>query len=306
MGLLRPRDDKKVFTVFYTRSSEQSAITSDNVIQLLASEKVRIKSEFTVTDSEFVFICQQLQNGRPADTKWSRQLKKAFLALEQLVDHKLRKELEFGAMDKVWLAPAVNTDRKRTNYITSAFSSSGGGKSYAIQSLDDIPKVTLFGSVGGDDPSYDKLRDALRERFAWVDPREMTAEQFDYKTYAIGSALIFDDIDSISDSRVRKRMQRFRDSCFEVARHRSQLIFATAHLFHSYQATAKMRNSSRWMMLFPRSTPHVLDSILDRDYGWTRQRRQDLIRKCKADSRMTFVGRQHPAHILTEKRLMLL
>ena len=304
---------KKIFSIYCTERKGKSAIVSDNIKKLLRSEQLRILTEFNITPAEFQHLCQHHQGGKPADVAWPRGLKRAYLEIQKSTDSKLKGELEFDKDEDVYLAPAFNTNALRTNYISTAWSSSGGGKSYAIQgillrnpSIADIPMTYLFGSVGDEDPSFDKLRERLRERFKFVKPSDMKAENFNYREYEIGACLIFDDCNSISNKRTRAQMIQFIDTVLEVARHRSQIIIISNHLYHNYAATSKMRNSSRYMLLFPRNTPKVLRSILEIDYGWSKQKRQAMVRKCRDDSRMTFLSKNHPSYLMSEKRLVLL
>ena len=303
----------KIFSVYFTTRDGQSAIVSENIQKLLQGEQLRIMTENNITPAEYKLLCLSHQRAKPADVAWSRGLKKAYLEIQKSTDSKLKRELEFDRHDDVFLVPAFDASEARTNYITTFWGSSGSGKSWSMQSillrmpsLHNVPMVYLFGSVGDEDPSFDKLKDRLRERIKYMSPRDMKAEDYNYRNYEIGAVLVFDDISSIANRRVRSSMQAFLDTVLEVARHRSQIIFASSHLFHAYQATAKLRNSSRYLALYPRNTPKVLSSILDHEYGWSRQKRLEMVRKCKAESRMTWISKNHPAHLLTEKRLVLL
>ena len=304
---------KKIFTVFYTTRDGKSVIVSDDIEKLLRGEVLRILTEFNITPAEYKLLCLHHQHGKPVDVAWPRGLKKAYLEIQKSTDSKLKRELEFTRREDVFMVPAFNANEQRTNYITTFWGSSGSGKSFAMQSLllrmpvlDDVPMIYLFGSVGDEDPSFNLLKDRMRERFKFMKPSEMKAEDFNYRNYEIGAVLIFDDINSIANRRTRASMLAFLDTVLEVARHRSQIVFASNHLFHAYAATAKLRNSSRYLALFPRNTPKVLATILDREYGFSRQKRLELVKKCKRDSRMTFLSKNHPAFMMTEKRLLLL
>ena len=82
-------------------------------------------------------------------------MKRPFLEISHLVDRKLRNEIEFDMSEQVFLAPAIDYEGTRKNWILTAFAASGAGKSYAIQQTllraphrDEITRVYLFGSVG--------------------------------------------------------------------------------------------------------------------------------------------------------------
>jgi hypothetical protein len=312
-GYSDPGFTKKVFTVWHTKRSKESAIVSDDVLTLLRGEQIRIMSDFGLSLAEFTLLCGHASRNLEADAAWPRGIKRAYMEIIKMADAKLKRELEFGPEEDVYMVPAFNPIKPKTNYITTAWSSSGGGKTTALcgllmraPHLEDVPKVYVFGSVADDDPAWEPLRKRLEERFVAKDVREMKAEDFNYRNYERHAVLVFDDCNSISDKHLRRSMLAFLDTTLEVARHRSQVIMASQHLFHAYQATARMRNSSRYMALFPRNTPKVLNALLDKDYGWARQRRIDMVDKCKTDCRMTWLSKNHPSFLLTEKRLVLL
>ena len=307
-------EGKPKFTVWFTpRYDSESAITTDDIKALLKGERLRIQSELKLDKYEFDELVRRIQQNETSDPSWSRTLKRAWLELNKTVDSKLRKELEFDRSDSVFLKVAFDVDKERVNSIVGVFGASGAGKSWSIQetilrfpSLHLVPRVLLFGSVGETDPSFERLRHELHERYEYKNPREMDANDFEGKNYERRSVLIFDDIDSISDGRVRRQTQHFRDTCFEIARHRSQTIFASVHLFHSYRATAKIRNSSRYFFVFPRSVPKVLLDVLDKTFAWSRRRRQAMLKHAQADGRLCVFSMKHPQFIMTPKRLVIL
>ena len=305
---------KPRFTVYFTpRYSGDTAITTDDIGALLKNERLRLQSELKLDEYEFKSLVDRIKRNEPSDPAWDRTLKRAWLELNKAVDAKLRREIEFDRSENIWLKVAFDVDRDRVNSIVGVFGASGAGKSWSIQetilrfpALALVPRVHLFGSVGETDPSYDKLRHHLAERFEYKKPRDMTDDDLRAKNYERKSVIVFDDIDSISDSRVRRATQHFRDTLFEIARHRSLTLFASVHLFHSYRATAKIRNSSRFFFIFPRSVPKVLLDILDKTFSMKRQRRQALLKKVQEDGRLCVVSMKHPMFVCSAKRLILL
>ena len=230
---------KKEFTVWYTpRYKGKTAITSSDVLDLLKTERLVMQSIHGLTDHEWETLCNKAQNNEQADPDWERGMKRAYLELNKKIDLKLRREVEFDLDEKVFLKVAFNTEKMRTRYTTMVVGASGAGKSYAINevllrnpSLNKSPRVYLFGSQGAEDPSFDPLREHLQERFEYKDTDLMEAREFSGKYYEHGSTLVFDDIDSIANVQHRRKMQMFRDTCLEVARHRSQIIICSEPLF---------------------------------------------------------------------------
>ena len=302
------------FTVWYTpRYKGKTAITSSDVLGLLSSERLVMQSIYGLTDHEWTTLCHKAQNNEQADPAWERGLKRAYLELNKKIDIKLRREVEFEDDENVFLKVAFNTEKMRTRYTTMVVGASGAGKSCAINetllrnpSLNKSPCVYLFGSQGAEDPSFEPLREHLQERFAYKDTAVMEPHEFTGKFYERGATLIFDDIDSIANVQHRRKMQGFRDICLEVARHRSQIIISSVHLFWGYRDTSRLRNSSRYFFIFPRSVPRVLTDVLDRTFSWKTKRRMDLLSKVQADGRLTVIHTAHPQFIISAKRLILL
>ncbi len=305
---------KKLFTVFYTpRYKGTALIEHEDSRSLLEDDALMIMTEFSLSKDEYDHLVSHISHNGVSDQDWPTRLKRAYLRISAAIDEKLKKEIKFDLTEKVHLRPAWNTAKERTNYITSFFGSSGSGKTFALTSLlinnpsaDYIPRVFLFSAVGHGDPAYEACEKFFKERFEIVDVKDMKAEDFDTTGYERGSALIFDDIDSIANKRIRGQLQEFRDNCLERARHMSQIILCTAHLFHNRTATQRLRNSSRYMGLFPRATPKVLLSILDQNHEIGRARRMKLVRELKRDSRMVWYSSSHPQHLLSERRIILL
>ena len=145
----------------------------------------------------------------------------------------------------------------------------------------------------------------MYERYRYVNTGEMTEQDFDVRKYA-NCAVIFDDIDSEPDPKLRKRVQQFRDRCLQTSRHFSSRILCTIHRFNSYQLTSHIRNSARWLMIFPRSIPHTLLQILVKSFNYKQAAALDMVNLCKRDGRMTVIHKNAPSFLLTPKRLILL
>jgi hypothetical protein len=270
-------------------------------------------SEYGLTLQEYKDLVALVLENREVDADMPRTLKRAFLEMQKTVDQKLRRELTFAQDENIFLHVAYNTDEVRKNYIVGVFGASGAGKSYSIcqtilrdPAADAYPRIYLIGAVGEDDPSYDPLRDFFKEKYVYRNPMDMTPADRQMRNYERGACVILDDIDSTADPRVRKATQLFRDRLLEKARHKSLRIWSSVHLFNSYRETSKLRNSSRWLYLFPRSIPRTLLQVLDQTFGWKRQKRQLLLKKCQQDGRLCVISKQHPQFLLTSKRIILL
>ena len=164
--------------------------------------------------------------------------------------------------------------------------------------------VYKFSSVEND-PSFKPLRDLMGEKFVYKDPRELTPEECNVKSYDKKSVLIFDDINSISDKRIRNMVINFRDNCLEVARHRSLVVLSSDHLMHARQLTAKLRNSSAFMVFYPRNSPKPIDHVLEHNMAMNRFERVDLIKKIIKEGRSQFIRMDSPSYLINSKRCLL-
>ena len=299
--------------IFYTPKFQgPPALETDDVGMLLKYERTRILSEFGLTVEEYDSLVDMIRKAQEIDHDANRLIKRAFLKMRILVETKLKKEIAFELADEAYLRLNYDTREERTNYIVGVFGASGSGKSYSVCQLllrdpafNEYERVVLVGSVGEEDPSYEPLRDKAWERFTFLNTRDVKPEDLVVRNYA-KCALVFDDIDSEADRKVRKQIQHFRDRCLQTARHYSIRVINTAHLFNSYRETAKIRNSARYLFILPRSIPHTLIQILEKSYNYKKAHALHLTNICKRDGRLTIISKNAPSFLMTPKRLILL
>ena len=299
--------------IWYTPKYQGAPLLqTDDVGMLLKYERTRILEEFGLTVQEYDMLVDMIRKGSEIDADTDRTIKKAFLKMRILVEKKLKKEIAFEEADQAYLRLNYDTREERTNYIVGVFGASGSGKSYSVCQLllrdpafNEYERVVLVGSVGEEDPSYEPLRDKAWERFTFINTRDIKPGDLVVRNYA-HCALVFDDIDSEADRKVRKQIQHFRDRCLQTARHYSIRVINTAHLFNSYRETAKIRNSARYLFILPRSIPHTLIQILEKSYNYKKAHALHLTNICKRDGRLTVISKNAPSFLMTPKRLILL
>ena len=142
--------------------------------------------------------------------------------------------------------------------------------------------------------------------FSGKNPRDVEAQDLKVSSYEKKSVLIFDDVNSISDRRVRDRVIAFRDNCLEVARHKSLVIINSSHLFHDRAKTQKLRNSSAYYILYPRISVKALLDVLENEFAMGRHERNDLVKKLKREGRAQLLHVDTPSYIVNTKRVQLL
>jgi hypothetical protein len=194
--------------------------------------------------------------------------------------------------------PNPNTERQIL-YVTGQ---SGSGKSYYTCMYGNefkkiFPKrnVYLFSSLN-DDSSIDKIKGLKRiklgEDFLNDD---LTAEDFK------DSLVIFDDVDCITDKKLRTKVEGVLNSILETGRHFNVYCIYTSHLPCAGNATKRILNESHQITFFPRSLggrslKYLLEGYLGLD--------KDQIKKIKKlPSRWVSVMKTYPQIVMSEKQV---
>jgi hypothetical protein len=307
-----------IFTVYFVNDYKKSsppAIESDDIRSIIDNESYRIQKEFALSKHELRILVDRVAKAEPVIETSSRTIKRAYLEIQRMISQKLKTTLEFSPNEKVFLKPVFDTMPDRTNFVTFVCGSSGAGKSYSVNDLlmrnpaiqsTTVPSVHLFSSVGNSDPSYRPIRDYYGERFIYHDPRDLQSDALDKRSYRPKSVIIFDDVNSISNKKIRARIVQFRENLLEIARHQSLVIICTEHLFHARNATQRLRNSAAYFILFPRNSVKPIDDVLDTSFTMSRHERSDLIKKLKQEGRSQFLRVDTPSYIINTKRIQLL
>lgn len=306
---------KPSFTIYFIAEwNSPPAIDSGDPKSVISGERFRIKSEFGLNNVEFNSILDIVAKNEPIAIDASRTFKKAYLEITRVLHEKLKKVVEFEPTEKIFLKPIYNTMANRTNQICTLFASSGAGKSWMVNDLlmrneavqnNTVPAIFLFSSVGESDPSYKPIKKFYDLKFFCKNPSELDQHDLSINAYEEKSILIFDDVNSIADKLIRKRIIHFRNVCLEIARHRSLVIVSTEHLMHNRTATQKLRNSSAYLVLYPRNSPKPIDSVFDDVFNLRTQERTDLIKKISRQGRGQFVRTDYPSYLVNTKRVQL-
>ena len=306
---------KPIFTVYFIPEyNSPPAIETSDPKSLVKNEQFRLQEEFGLTTREFDDLLHLVSKHEPVPVEANRGLKRAYLAIQKVMHQKLKRELEFGPKENVFLKPVYDTTKLRTNHICTLFGSSGAGKSWKVNDMlmrnpciqsHQCPSIFLFSSVGGDDPSYAPIRKFYDMKFFWKDPRDLDPEDLNIKNYEDRTILVFDDINSLSDIRIRKQVIKFRETCLEIARHSSLGIVSTEHLMHNRAATQRLRNSSAYLVLYPRNGSKAIDDVFENHFNLNRHERHSLITKCKREGRAQFLHTDYPQYLVNTKRVIL-
>lgn len=116
--------------------------------------------------------------------------------------------------------------------------------------------------------------------------------------------VVFDDIDTISDAKLVKAVQKLRDDCMEIGRHDGVTVCATSHLLMNYKLTRGMINEAQTVTFYPRSgSTYQIQNFLKQYGGLT----ADQINKVLSlPSRWVTLHKNYPCYIFHEKGAYLI
>jgi hypothetical protein len=174
-------------------------------------------------------------------------LKKLLEAKSQLVD-------EIKTRNQIEVIPRVNSVERL--YIAAP---SGSGKSYFTARYvekyrriigGDVPYPVFLFSAVDDDDVLDNLGAITRINLEdAVDNEETMLIPETYRN----SIVIFDDVDSIQEKSILKKIYAFRDAIMTRGRHENILPICTNHLATDYKSTRVLLNEMTTLVIFPRS-----------------------------------------------------
>ena len=218
---------------------------------------------------------------------------------QELVDESLRSRISLPDRD-VFPIPQKFSERL---YVSGP---SGAGKSTFIaeyvkrlQEKNKKRKVYIFSRVP-EDPPLDQLKHVTRVPlemafWSWVTLRPEDFEK---------CCLIFDDLDSLLDKTLLKKVRGFRDDCLEVGRHMDITCICATHLITNYSATRTVVNESQSVCLFPRgSSMAAVSKFLETYIGMSREKIREI---GELPTRWIWIWKEYPRYLVYQHGVMLL
>jgi hypothetical protein len=198
---------------------------------------------------------------------------------------------------------SVNTDTERQIvYVSGA---SGSGKSYWCKRYVDsyqkaYPKreVYLLSAIS-EDSSIDKIKGLNRIKLtpSFIEDG-LTAEDFK------DSCVIFDDTDTISDSKLRKAVMKLQDDILQTGRHFNVTALITSHVSTNGKDTRLILAEAHIITFFPQMMPQrSLKYLLESYMGLSKED----IRKVKTLSgRSVSYIKGFPRCLVSDREVMIL
>src|SRR5271170_322119 len=251
------------------------------------------KKKMSISDMNSLRLA--LEKNRRPDEEYLREV---FQKCKDEYKTKCRKELIIH--DDGIIQPLPNYQDPERTYIAGP---SGSGKStYVSRYLEKLKKVFpdrdifLFSDVEQDEV-LDKIglmRMKLDEEFMANTPLPQTLND---------SIVIFDDIDSIADKKIMKRVQTLRDSLLMRGRHEDISVVVTNHLLTNYNETRTTLNEVNSITFFPKSgSSHGIQYMLKNYVGLSAKQIQKIF---TLPSRWITVYKHCPMYVVSEKQIYL-
>ena len=129
--------------------------------------------------------------------------------------------------------------------------------------------------------------------------------------FPAGSFIVFDDINTISDSKsggleMRDKIRRLQNDLIECGRHQKVSCISTNHLLTNYSETKRLLNECKYFCLFPRAQFNATNQILKNRYGMLERKRVRMLKGVAADGRWGWMHAQAPNYIVSKKRIWIL
>jgi hypothetical protein len=222
-----------------------------------------------------------------------------------MYDHKTSEgEAELKLEGKDCFEKAIDVSQEREVLYVSGMS--GAGKSYFCRQYIEryrkkYPKRNVF--VFSSLPScktLDKLKYLKRIKINESEFMSRVVTAPDFKD----SLVLFDDIDVISNKRIKAKVYEVMNSILQIGRHHDATALVTSHNVTNGQETKIVLNEATSIVLFPKASGnksllYISDSYLGLDSKQAKELK-------KIEGRFVCVVRAHPRCVFSLKRIYLL
>jgi hypothetical protein len=201
------------------------------------------------------------------------------------------------------LEPLLEIGNRGVEYIAGP---SGAGKSTYLAGLvrrhiklNPDANVLLFSRGSGtDEPAFDDLRSSIRQ--AVID-EDLLKSPPDVTKMAAGTLLIFDDVGTIHDDKLRKGVQKIIMDCAEVGRKYRIYLLVTSHLIipNDRNFARVMMNEMQYLTLFPGAGgSSAIAYVLKKHVGFSPKQVERVV---SSTSRWARIHTHSPRWVMEEK-----
>ena len=185
-------------------------------------------------------------------------------------------------------------------YITGA---SGSGKSfYTRKYLEEYKKnfknnsIYLFSALP-EDSSIDPLKPKRIRIDASLYEDPIPIEEF------ADSCVIFDDVDCISDKKIKEAIYAIMNKMLEISRHFSTSCIVTNHLPTDGRATRRILNEAQAVVCFPHSAGNKIRYLLENYVGVDKKQ---ITKFKRMNTRAVTIYKNYPQVYMTQHEIGLL
>lgn len=321
---------KVVHTIRVKRENKDGPpdITTDNIFDILTSEDVdKISKISNLSTIERKILMKAIKEDKPE--RLNTKLRNAFMLTVDLLEDKLKKELEFE--DDLYVLPMIgqkNTPFDRHVFIVGA---SESGKSVMAGKIlkNDVRKrpIVLF-SKCEDDPAFDGLLEDSDEDNPYGgninDSKKRKSKKKRMKHFKLGEeesileippkedltgpngvVLLFDDIHTFSPE-VSDFLVRYQNDALETGRKSGISVISTCHELATRGSKTKCNlNEAEWIILFPHTNQMLSTKFLRDRMGILKKDRDNILNKA-SKNRFMAIKTSTPMCAIHEKGIILI
>jgi len=264
---------------------------------------LKVDNERELLDNEF-FKLNKLDKDKTLKQLDSNIANEATDLAKEYIDTALRKKIVFNIEDEVFPIPQLYSERI---YISAP---SGAGKSYwtadyvnAIREKYGKKRdIYIFSRVDKDESLDKKLPKKYVTRIP-LDAELWGQCNFSPEDFSKGIC-IFDDIDSIQNKALAKKVQMLRGNMLETGRHSEITVISTSHQIQNFIETRQLINEAQAVILFPKSSSiYHVGNFLEKYMGLNKYQIEWIY---KLPTRWIYFHKMHPRYLIYQHGVMLL
>jgi len=267
-------DRKFGSSIFLHEDSERNVISGEDLFP------------FIENDSERIFISGPSGSGKSTFAAGLMKIyKKVFPKNRIIIFSSLKED---GQLDAVKGTYRINLDRIMT------FAEEMSEKTEEQEEKKEPEKASL--------PDHD-FHEPVQESEEEKEEKESEEEKMYYTldaTFYRNTFVLFDDVDTMQDSDMGKKVLDFRNFLLEQHRHFNIYLVCTTHILMNYVATKRLLNEAQKVVVFPKSgNISQVTQFLTRYVGFDKNEVQKFL-KSDPSSRWKLVYKCYPNYVMSQ------
>ena len=135
---------------------------------------------------------------------------------------------------------------------------------------------------------------------------ELLAKPIDVASELADTMVVFDDIDSIVDKKMREFLWALRDDVMTVGSHSGIYCINTSHALTNWKSTRSSLKEAHLIVMFPYAERAKINEFLEKRVGLERHNRQFIVNEAAKSSRWVALSLRYPNYIIYESGVKLL